>query len=154
MTEARLTRPAVPEVAVIVAVLLAIASLATCSTRGKKLDPAAVSTMCQASEDAIRADRSAESEFEDAAAASKQGGWDQNLAVVGERLSRRVERARWRRLSAGLLDASRKRTDTAIVVLRTTRDISEMHSKAVRLGDEGSISALDRCGADADRYAK
>ena len=137
------------------AVLLAIAPLAACSTGDKKLDPAAVKAMCQASEDAVRADRRAERDFEDAAAASKEGGWDQSLVLVEERLPRRVaERERWRRLSAELLDASRKRADTAVVVLRTTRDISEMHTKALHLGDEGGISALDRCRADVDRYSK
>ena len=149
-------RPAQPRfltpVAAFVTVLSAIAPLTSCSTGDKKLDPAAVKAMCQASEDAMRADRRAERAFEYAAAASKQGGWDQGLAVVdGRRSWPATERERWRQLSAALLDASRKRTDTTVVALRATKDISAMYAKALYLDDQGSISALDRCRADADR---
>ncbi len=142
-------------VAAFVAVLLAIAPFAACSRGDEKLDPAAVKAMCRASADAVIADRRAERDFDDAATASKQGRWDQSLDFVGERVSSRVaERERWRRLSAELLEASRKRTDTAVVVLRATSDISAMHAQALHLGDEGSISALDACQADADRSSK
>jgi hypothetical protein len=142
-------------VAAVVAVLLAIAPFAACSTGDEKLDPAAVQAMCRASADALRADHRAERDFDDAATASKQGRWDQSLDFVGEHASSRIaDRDRWRRLSAELIDASRKRTDTAVVVLRTTKEISEMHTKAIHLGDGGSISALDGCRTDADRYSK
>jgi hypothetical protein len=56
-------------------------------TGDEKLDPVAVSAMCRASADALRADRRAERDFEDAAAASQQGGWDQGLAPVEARVS-------------------------------------------------------------------
>jgi len=139
----------------VVAVLVAIVPFAACSTGDEKLDPAAVNAICQASEDAVGADRRAERDFDNAAAASKQGGWDQSLGFVRERLAERVaERDRRRRLSAELLDAARKRTNAAVLLLHATRDISEMHSAALRLGDEASISAFERCTADVDRYAQ
>jgi hypothetical protein len=138
-------------VAAFVAVLSAMASLTSCSTGDDKLDPAAVKAMCQASEDAVRADHRAERAFEYAAAASQQGGWDQGLAMVdGRRSWPATERERWRRLSAALFDASRKRTETTVVALRATKDISAMYAKAVHLADQDSMSALDKCRADAD----
>jgi hypothetical protein len=141
-------------VAAVVAVLLAIAPLAACNTKDERLGPAAVKALCQASEDAVRADRRAERDFDAAAAASERGGWDQSLALVEARFTWRVaDQERWRRLSAELLDAFHKKTDTHLVVLRTTRDISVMYTRALRLGDEGSISALDACRADMDRYS-
>ena len=136
--------------AAFVAVLSASASLTSCGTGDKKLDPAAVKAMCQASEDAVRADRHATRAFEYATAASEQGGWDQGLAMVdGRRSWPATERERWRRLSAALFDASRKRADTTVVAQRATRDISAMYAKALYLDDQGSMSALDRCRADA-----
>ena len=135
-----------------VVILSAMASLATWGPWDKKLDPAAVRAMCQASEDAVRAGRRAERAFEDAAAASQRGGWDQSLTMVGERPSWRVgERERWRRLSAELIAASRKRTDTTDLVLGAASNLSEMRAEAVHLKDDASIIALDECGGGVDR---
>jgi hypothetical protein len=142
---------AVRRVVAFVAILSASAPLATWGPWDKKLDPAAVKAMCQASEDAVRAERRAERDFEDAAAASKRGGCDQSLAMVAERPSWREH---WRRLSAELIDASRKRTETTDLALGAASDLSEMRAEAVHLKDDVSIIALDKCRADVDRYSK
>lgn len=138
-----------------VVILSAIAPLAAWGPSDKKLDPAAVKAMCQASEDAVRAERRAERDFEDAAAASQRGGWDQSLVMVGERPSWHVaERERWRRLSTELIAASRERTYTTDLALGAASDLSEMRAEAVHLKDDASIIALDKCRGDVDRYAK
>jgi len=145
----------VRSVVAFVVILSATAPLAAWGPWDKKLDPAAVKAMCQASEDAVRAERRAERDFEDAAAASQRGGWDQSLAMIGERSSWRVaERERWRRLSAELIAASRKRTDTTDLTLGAASDLSEMRADAVHLKDDASIIAIDKCRGDVDRYSK
>jgi len=74
----------VRRVVAFVAILSVIAPLAAWGPWDKKLDPAAVKVMYQASEDAVRVERRAERDLEDAAA-SQRGGWNQSLTMVGER---------------------------------------------------------------------
>ena len=126
-----------------VAILLAIVPLGAWARWDKKLDPAAVKAMCQASRDAGSVKRHAERDFEDAAAASARGGWDQSLTIVPL-----AERERWRRLSAELMAASRKRADTNDMALAAGSDLSVMRAKAVHLKDDVSIIALEKCGEE------
>lgn len=136
----------VRSVVVFVAILSAMAPLAACGPWDEKLDPAAVKAMCRASEDAARAERRAERDFEDAAAASQRGGWDQSLAMVGEHPAWRVaERERWRRLSAELIAASRERTHKTDLALDAATDLSKMRAAALHLKDDASIIFLDEC---------
>jgi hypothetical protein len=140
---------AVRSVVACVVILLATAPLAAWGPWDKTLDPAAVKAMCQASEDAVSAERRAERDFEGAAAASARGGWNQSLTMVPV-----AERERRHRLSAALIAAARKRTETAALALDAASNLSEMRAAAVHLKDDVSIIALDECGGDANRYSK
>ncbi len=136
-------------------VLSAIVALVTRESWDTRLDPTAVKAACRAFRDAARVERRAGRGFEDAAAASRRGGWDQTLALVGEDPSWRVaERERWSRLSAELMAASRKRSDTTDLAQNAARALSEMRAEAVRREDDASRAALDRCKGAVDRYAK
>jgi hypothetical protein len=133
----------------LVVILAAIVPLAVWGSRDWKLDPAAVKAMCGASEDAVARERRAGREFEEAAVASQPSGWDQGLTMVGERASWQIaERARWSRLSAELLAASRNQTYATDLALGAARDLSAMRAEAVRLKDDASIIALDACRGD------
>jgi hypothetical protein len=146
---------AVRSVVGFVVILSAIAPLAAWGPRDKNLDPAAVKAMCQASEDAVSAERSAERDFEDVAAARRLSGWDQRLAMVGEPSWRVAERERSRQLSAELIAASRKRMYTTDLALGAASELSRMRAEAVHLKDDASIIALDKCSGDVDhRYSK
>jgi hypothetical protein len=123
----------------------------------ERLSPSAVKAMCQASRDAVRAERHAERDFEDAAAARHRGSWDQSLpmAIAGELPSwRDAERERWGRSSAELIAASRARTVATDLALDAASDLSEMLAEAVYLKDDASVVALDKCRGDIDRESK
>ena len=138
-----------------VVILSAIVPLAAWGRRDTKLDPAAVKAVCQASEDAVSAERRAERDFDDAAAVSQRDAWDQSLAIVSAGSSSRVaERESRLRLSAELIAAARKRTYTTDLALGAASELSAMRAQAVHLKDDISIIALDKCQGDADRYSK
>ncbi len=108
--------------------------------------PAAVDTTCDAARRAIRADRRAQRDFENAAAASERGGWFQSLpSGATEERAPQPEMEHRRRLSAELLAASLQKARTADVALDAARALSEMRARAVYPKDPGGISALDRC---------
>jgi hypothetical protein len=129
----------------VVVLVVVLAAIAAWGRWDEKLDPAAVTAMCQASEDAAMVERHAVRAFKDAAAANEEGGWDQGLIAIDESLSRRLERERRSQSLTALIVASGKRTDATALALRALGDLSQMHAEAARLQDDASILALARC---------